>query len=104
MGRPIGSVNREKPFNDALQIALRQRPQSLRLIADRLLDKAEQGDLAAAREVIDRTDGKAAQAVDYGEVSIDELTTAQLHAIAARGLTEKDLLALPPPSKPGTAG
>jgi hypothetical protein len=32
------------------------------------------------------------------------LSTAQLHAIAAGGLTEKDLLALPPPSKPGTAG
>ena len=24
MGRPIGSVNREKPFNDALRIALRR--------------------------------------------------------------------------------
>jgi hypothetical protein len=26
MGRPIGSVNREKPFNDALRLALRGDP------------------------------------------------------------------------------
>jgi hypothetical protein len=34
MGRPIGSLNREKPFKTALQIALRERPQSLRRIAN----------------------------------------------------------------------
>jgi hypothetical protein len=26
MGRPIGSINREKPFTDALRIALRSNP------------------------------------------------------------------------------
>jgi hypothetical protein len=97
MGRPIGSLNRERPFREALNVALRSRPLALRRIADQLLDKAEQGDLAAAREVIDRTDGKAVQAVDYGEVSPRQLTDAQLLAIAAGGLSETDLLALPPP-------
>ena len=36
MGRPIGSMNREKPFNDALRIALRGDPLRLRRIADKL--------------------------------------------------------------------
>ena len=67
--------------------------------AIQLLDKAEQGDLAAAREVIDRTDGKAVQAIDYGEVSVEQLTDAQLNAIAAGALIERELPALPPPRK-----
>ena len=59
MGRPIGSVNREKPFNDALRIALRGDPLRLRRIAEKLAEKAEEGDLAAIRELADRLDGKA---------------------------------------------
>ena len=61
MGRPIGSVNREKPFNDALRIALRGGPLRLRRIADKLATLAEGGDLAAIRELADRLDGKPAQ-------------------------------------------
>jgi hypothetical protein len=38
MGRPVGSINRERPFNEALRIALHQRPYSLRRVADRLID------------------------------------------------------------------
>jgi hypothetical protein len=44
MGRPIGSVNREKPFNDALRIALRGHPLRLRRIAEKLTEKAEEGE------------------------------------------------------------
>ena len=62
MGRPIGSVNREKPFKDALRIALRSDPLRLRRIADKLAALAEQGDLGAIREVADRLDGKPLQA------------------------------------------
>src|SRR3954451_3710853 len=62
MGRPIGSVNREKPFNDALRIALRGDPLRLRRIAEKLAEKAEEGDLAAIRELADRLDGKPSQA------------------------------------------
>ena len=58
MGRPIGSVNKERPFNVALQIALRRDPLRLRRIADKLAQKAEDGDLAAIREVADRLDGR----------------------------------------------
>jgi hypothetical protein len=62
MGRPIGSTNREKPFNDALRIALRGDPLRLRRIAEKLAEKAEDGDLAAIRELADRLDGKPPQA------------------------------------------
>ena len=67
MGRPVGSINRERPFNEALRIALGRRPHSLRRVADRLIDKAEEGDLPSIRELIERLDGKAVQAVDRGQ-------------------------------------
>ncbi|MCK1403936.1 hypothetical protein [Bradyrhizobium sp. 76] len=94
MGRPIGSVNRQKPFRDALNIALHSRPGALRRIADQLLDQAERGELAAAREVIDRTDGRAVQSVEYGDMLITELSDRQLHEIASGALRT----ALPPPT------
>jgi hypothetical protein len=53
-------VNRQKPFNDALRIALRGDPLRLRRIADKLAALAEQGDLGAIRELADRLDGKPA--------------------------------------------
>jgi hypothetical protein len=62
MGRPIGSKNRELPFNSALRLALRGDPLRLRRIADKLATLAEGGDLGAIREVADRLDGKPLQA------------------------------------------
>ena len=73
MGRPIGSVNREKPFNDALRIALRGDPLQLRRIAEKLATLAEGGDLGAIREVADRLDGKPLQAhsgEDGGDITV----------------------------------
>src|SRR6478735_4594399 len=98
MGRPIGSVNKEKPFNDALRIALRSRPLALRRIADQLLDKAEQGNLAYIHELIDRLDGKAVQVVDRQDVPIHELSDAELCRIAAGGGPgeEHQMLLIPP--------
>jgi len=54
MGRPIGSMNRERAFKNAMRIALRARPQSLRRIADKLIDKGEEGNLPSIREIADR--------------------------------------------------
>jgi len=105
MGRPIGSVNREKPFNDALRIALRSRPLALRRIADQLLDKAEQGNLAYIHELADRLDGKVTQMVDRRDLPIRELTDAELHhIIASGGLAAKEpkVLLIPPTQKPKT--
>jgi hypothetical protein len=64
MRRSIGSPNRSEPFKTALELANRERPHCLRLIANRLLDAAEQGDLPSAREVGDRLGGKAVQMID----------------------------------------
>ena len=103
MGRPIGSVNREKPFNDALRIALKRDPLRLHRIAERLADKAEEGDLAAIREIADRLDGKPSQIVDRHDVTIHELTDAELHLIARRGLPEakaREIFLIPPAAKP----
>ena len=71
MGRPLGCVNREKPFYDTLRMTLRQRPHNLRRIVDRFLDKAEEGDLRSAREVIGRlhgtgTDNRPSRRSGYG--------------------------------------
>jgi len=67
MGRPIGSLNRHKPFGDALRIALRGDPLRLRRIAEKLAEKAEEGDLSAIRELADRLDGKPAPHVGDGD-------------------------------------
>ena len=97
MGRPIGSSNREKPFNDALRIALRGDPLRLRRIADKLATLAEEGDLGAIRELADRLDGKPAQVIDRGDVPIEQLSDAELLLIASRGLPNSGVQLIPPP-------
>jgi hypothetical protein len=105
MGRPIGSVNREKPFNDALRLALRGNPLRLRRIAEKLTEKAEEGDLSAIRELADRLDGKPAQVIDRHDAAIGELSDAELQLIASGGLPRSEnpkVLLLPPASKDRT--
>ena len=104
MGRPIGSMNREKPFNSALLIELRSNPPALRRIAAKLVERAEEGDLAAIRETADRLDGKPAQVIDRRDIPVTEMTDAELFAIAAGGLPERKeddtkVLLLPPGPK-----
>jgi hypothetical protein len=99
LGRPIGSSNREKPFNDALRIALRGDPLRLRRIAEKLAEKAEEGDLAAIREIADRLDGKPAQVIDRRDAAIED---AELHIIASGGLSvpqKPKVLLIPPVPK-----
>jgi hypothetical protein len=73
MGRPIGSVNAEKPVSDLLRLAvLSGGGRRLRVILEKLLDKAEQGDLQAIREM-DRLDGKPVQAIELSDVPVDAL-------------------------------
>ena len=99
MGRPIGSLNREKPFNQALLMTLRSNPVALRRIAAKLVEKAEEGELAAIREIADRLDGKPAQMIDRPNVPLTELSDEQLLAIASGALPEREemnVLLLPP--------
>ena len=98
MGRPIGSLNREKPFNQALLMTLRSNPVALRRIAAKLVEKAEEGELAAIREIADRLDGKAPQAMEVGDVPLGRLTDEQLNAIAAGALHEREEILLLPPA------
>ncbi len=82
MGRPIGSLNREKPFTDALRVALLSGGgRRLRIIADKLAEKAEQGDLQAIQQIADRLDGKPVQALERGDVPVEAMTDQQLMAI-----------------------
>ena len=102
MGRPIGSLNREKPFNQALLMTLRSNPVALRRIAAKLVEKAEDGELAAIREIADRLDGKPVQMLDRRDVPLNRLTDEELLAIAAGGLPEHEdakVLLLPPGPK-----
>ena len=92
MGRPIGSVNREKPFNEALRIALRGDPLRLRRIAEKLAEKAEEGDLAAIRELADRLDGKPAQAHTGEDGSAVTVVIRQLIGVVGGDKKEPSLL------------
>lgn len=62
-GRPA-----DRPWRDALLIALKERtgktkadPQRLRKVADAVVEAAMLGDMVAAREIGDRLDGKPTQ-------------------------------------------
>ena len=74
MARPLGSENKDKPFKDALRIAIcdaKKNPKILRRIADKLLGLAAGGDISAIKEVADRLDGKTVQGVEHdGEVGL----------------------------------
>jgi len=45
----------------------------LRAIIEKLFEKAEQGDLQAIREVMDRLDGKPVQAIERGDVRLEDI-------------------------------
>jgi hypothetical protein len=89
MGRPIGSVKRQKAFTDALRVALLSGGgRRLRIIADKLAEMAEGGDLQAIKEVGDRLDGKCAQTIERGDVSVEALSDRELFAIIRGGSCE----------------
>lgn len=64
-GAPLGNTNAAKGrmFYDKLRLVLTQNPERLRKIAEELVRKAEEGEPWAIKELIDRVDGKAAQAL-----------------------------------------
>ena len=68
-GRPKGAWS-EKKFRDALNCAVTEQTKDgqrkLRVIAERLVEAAINGDIPAIKEVADRLDGKPAQAIIGG--------------------------------------
>lgn len=63
-GGQIGNKNAEKPrlWSDALRKHAVQNPHKVAKAAEMLWDKAAEGDVAAAREIADRMEGKPLQA------------------------------------------
>jgi hypothetical protein len=71
------------PIRNAFQepaIELRSNPLALRRVAAKLVERAEEGDLPAIREVADRLDGKPTQVIDRRDLTPVELTDAELLA------------------------
>ena len=73
MGRPKGAENKDKPWRNALRKAVCElrtadgddkEVKALGLLADRLVTKGLEGDIAAIKEIGDRLDGKAVQGVE----------------------------------------
>jgi len=64
-GAQPGNQNaaKQRLFYDKLRLVLTQEPHRLRSIAEQLVKKAEEGEPWAIKELIDRVDGKAHQAV-----------------------------------------
>ena len=81
MGAPVGNTNatKNKPWANALHRAIVQADGAkLRAIADRLIEKAAEGDIQAIKELGDRLDGKAVQTND---VNVSGSLTAVLSGL-----------------------
>ena len=74
VGAPIGNTNatKNRPWAEAINRALlAEDGKKLRALADRIIDKALEGDVSALREVGDRVDGKPAQELQHsGDVIV----------------------------------
>ena len=63
IGNDYSSKN-NRLWRETLRRVAAQSPEKLRNIAEALYEKAASGDVAAAKEIGDRLDGKAVQQVD----------------------------------------
>mgnify|MGYP003705080433 FL=1 len=75
-GAPKGNDNAKKGklFYNELRKALVQHDQlKLRQIADKLVEKATEGESWAVKEIIDRVDGKAIQATEISGADGEDL-------------------------------
>ena len=81
-----GNVNaaKDKPWRDAIRRALlADDGKRLRAIADRLVAKAEEGDIAAIKELGDRIDGKPEQRTTIAGDAENPLLVAEAAALLA---------------------
>ena len=88
-GNKNSGRRQEKPFADALRMeiaALKDDRKGLRRVARKLIQKAEEGDLAAIKELADRVDGKAMQRnVNENTHQFQDPLNELLSSIAANG-------------------
>lgn len=73
MGAPLGNNNSSKEnrlwANTIRRAIVQGDGERLRRIAEKLLDKAEEGDMAAIKELGDRVDGKSVQQLDVANAN-----------------------------------
>ena len=68
------AVKSNRLWANAIRRAVMQSSgKKLRSLAERLIERADQGDISALRELGDRLDGKAAQSIGF-EANSNELT------------------------------
>jgi len=87
MARPLGSPNKDKPFRDALRLAINEADgdvRRLRRVADALIAKAMSGDVQAIKELGDRLDGKPAQAIVGGDDDDAPLRVEMIERVIVR--------------------
>lgn len=97
-GNKLGGRRKEKQAFEALSMEIAADPKRMRRIARALLNKAEEGDMPAIKEVFDRLDGKPAQTVDMNvekrtasDYTRDELVTFLADAAnRSGGASEED--------------
>jgi hypothetical protein len=88
-GNPEGR-RKDKKARDALVVKLLEAGEDmprLRKVWGAIIDKAEQGDVAAAREIFDRLDGKVPQALigDDSEDPINVLSKIERVIVKPKG-------------------
>lgn len=89
VGAPKGNKNatKGKLFEGVIKRALMENDgKRLRTIVEKIIERAEDGDMMAARELLDRIDGKPKQAV---EISGDAENPLQVVTHTAAQLLEK---------------
>jgi hypothetical protein len=67
-GAPVGNKNatKNKAWEEALRRALlAEDGKKLRSLADKLIERAEAGDVTALKEIGDRIDGKPSQSLEH---------------------------------------
>ncbi len=94
MGAPTGNQNAKKQrfISDALRRKLIQDPERAARIAEKVLEQAEEGNLLAFKELMDRTEGKVPQAIvgdnDEDPISIKEIIIRAVDAASDRPTEE----------------
>ena len=83
MPAPVGNKNATKtrPWSDAINRALlAEDGKKLRALADRLIDRALEGDVTALKEIGDRVDGKVVQQLEHSGTDGSDLVVKLLSA------------------------
>lgn len=76
------NATKNKPWAEAIAKFMKQNPDKKDKIIEKLYAKAEEGDLAAAKEIFDRTEGKTPQSIDLtASLDITSLPLADLLAL-----------------------